>query len=140
MRHWQEAGYLLFKYKKDWTAKQAERAMAIFKKYPEIEKTYLLVCEFRDWIKKENVRTDMLSIKKRLNHWFKKVETADVDELLNFKAMIERDLMAVLNYFRYGATNAIAENINSKIQRFVMINQGTRDREFFYFRMDKYFS
>jgi len=36
-------------------------------------------------------------------------------------------------------TNAIAENINSKIQRFVMINQGTRDRVFFYFRVGKFF-
>jgi hypothetical protein len=41
---------------------------------------------------------------------------------------------------RFGATNAIAENINSQIQRFIMINQGTRDREFFYFRMKKYFA
>jgi len=132
--------YLLFKYKSDWTVKQTERAMALFKKYPEIEKVYHLVCEFRDWIKKENVNTNMFSIKKKLNNWFKEVEIAGIEELLNFKAMIERDLLAVLNYFRYGATNAIAENINSKIQRFVMINQGTRDREFFYFRVDKYFS
>ena len=70
----------------------------------------------------------------------KKVEQDDVDEMLNFGSLIERNMLPVLNYFRFGATNAIAENINSKIQRFIMINQGTRDREFFYFRLERYFS
>jgi len=50
-------------------------------------------------------------------------------------------VIAVMNYYsRFGATNAIAESINSQIQRFIMINQGTIDREFFYFRLQKYFS
>ena len=49
-------------------------------------------------------------------------------------------VIPVMNYFRFGATNAIAESINSQIQRFIMINQGTGDREFFYFRLQKYFS
>ena len=39
-------------------------------------------------------------------------------------------MLPVLNYFRFGVTNAIAENINSQIQRFIMLNQGARDREF----------
>jgi transposase len=69
----------------------------------------------------------------------KKVEQDEVDELLNFKSLVERFRMPILNYFRFGATKAIAENINSRIQRFITINQGTRDREFFYFRMKKYF-
>jgi hypothetical protein len=41
----------------------------------------------------------------------------------------------IFNYFIKGDTNAIAESINNKIQRFIMTNQGTRDREFFYFRL-----
>jgi len=69
-----------------------------------------------------------------------KVEQDDIDEMLNFKSLIERNMLPILNYFRFGATNAKAENLNSQIQRFIMINQGTRDREFFYFRMKKYFS
>jgi transposase len=60
--------------------------------------------------------------------------------MLNFKSLIERNMLPILNYFRFGATNAIAENINSQIQRFIMINQGTGDREFFYFRLQKNFS
>ena len=132
--------YLLFKFRSDWTHKQEIRANALFEKFPEIEKVYDLACAFRNWMKKENVGKDMATIRNKLRNWYQQVEQSDIDEMLNFKSMIERNSLVVLNYFRFGATNAIAECINSKIQRFVMINQGTRDREFFYFRVANYFS
>jgi transposase len=132
--------YLLFKYSNDWTPSQQKRASALFERFPEIKKVYLRCCEFRDWMKKENIGKCMLLIKQEFREWKQKVENDDVDEMLNFKSVIERNLLPVLGYFRNGATNAIAENINAKIQRFITINQGTRDREFFYFRVKKYFS
>jgi transposase len=132
--------YLLFKYSDDWTVSQRKRANALFEKFPEIRKVYLRCCEFRNWMKKENVGKSIRKIKDEIQIWMKKVEQDDVDEMLNFKYLIERNMLPVLNYFRFGATNAMAENMNSKIQRFIMMNQGTRDREFFYFRMKKYFA
>jgi transposase len=132
--------YLLFKYPDQWTISQQNRANALFVKFPEIKKVYDRCCEFRNWIKKENIGRSIENLKSELKDWMKKVERDDVDEMLNFQSLIERNLLPVLNYFRFGATNAIAENINSQIQRFIMINQGVRDREFFYFRMRKYFS
>ena len=132
--------YLLFKYPDDWTISQRNRAYALFKRFPEIGKVYDRCCEFRDWMKKENVGRSIRLLNKDLQVWMRKVEKDDIDEMLNFKSLIERNILPVLNYFRFGAANAIAENINSQIQRFVMINQGTRDREFFYFRLGKYFS
>lgn len=132
--------YLLFKYPHQWTNSQQNRANALFEEYPEIEKAYNLACQFRDWIKTENVGKKMSQITNELNQWFKRVDEQEVEEILNFKHTIERNLMSVLNYFRFGVTNAMAENINSRIQRFIMINQGTRHREFFYFRVANYFS
>jgi len=64
----------------------------------------------------------------------------DITEMMNFKSLVERHQTMIINYFENGYTNAIAENINSKIQRFIASNQGTRDREFFYFRLDTKFS
>ena len=61
-------------------------------------------------------------------------------EMENFKSLVERNESMILNYFVKGETNAKAEGINSKIQRFITINQGTRDRDFFYFRLAKLFS
>jgi transposase len=132
--------YLLFKYPNDWTPSQQKRADALFEKFPEIKKAYIRCCEFRNWMKKENVGKNIRILKKELQTWMQKVEEDDIDEILNFKSLIERNMLPILSYFRVGATNAIAENINSKIQRFIMINQGTRDREFFYFRIKNYFS
>ena len=44
------------------------------------------------------------------------------------------------NYLLTGKTNAAAENMNSKLQRFITANYGTRDLDFFLFRIAKYFS
>ena len=91
-------------------------------------------------MKKENVGRSISELRKQLQGWMQKVEEDDVDEMLNFKSLVERNELPIVSYFHFGVTNAIAENINSQIQRFIMINQGTRDREFFYFRLRKYFS
>ena len=132
--------YLLFKYPDQWTVSQRNRANALFEKFPEMETVYHRCCEFRDWMKKENIGVKTAQLNKQLQVWMKKVDEDEIDEMLNFKSLVERNKLAVLNYFRVGATNAIAENINSRIQRFIMINQGTRDREFCYFRLRKYFA
>jgi transposase len=36
-----------------------------------------------------------------------------------------------VNYFRQGATNAKAERLNGKIQRFITQNYGLKDKYFF---------
>ena len=132
--------YLLFKYSSEWTCSQEKRAKALFEKFPEIKKVYDRSCEFRNWMKKENTGKSISKVNGEIKTLMQIVEQDDVDEMLNFKSLIERNMLPVLNYFRFGVTNAIAENINSQIQRFIMLNQGTRDREFFYFRLKKYFT
>lgn len=132
--------FLLFKYQDQWTPSQAQRATVLFKLYPEIEMAYKLSSQFRDWYKKENIGTHPDTIGLKLNEWYRNVEKADIEEMLNFKSLVERNEAIIRRYFEKGHTNAIAENINSKIKRFIMINQGTRDREFFYFRVKQYFS
>jgi transposase len=79
-------------------------------------------------------------MRKSLQQWYGKVEKEGVMEMENFKSMVERNEGIIINYFVNGDTNAKAENINSKIQRFIMMNQGIRDTEFFYFRLAKLFS
>ena len=132
--------YLLYKYPDAWTASQKQRALALFNHYPEIEKSYKLSCSFRTWYRKENVGKEKEELRKKLKQWYLDVEKEAVMEMDNFKSMVERNEAMILNYFVKGETNAKAEAINSKIQRFIMMNQGTRDREFFYFRLAKLFS
>jgi len=88
---------------------------------------------------KKNIGKHFLQIDKQFNQWYENVENAQIDEMLNFKTLIETNEKQILNYFREGEMNAMAEAINSKIQKFNSSNQGTRDRDFF-FRLDKYFT
>ena len=132
--------FLLFKFENQWTKSQSQRASALFKLYPEIEQAYKISCRFRQWYKKQNVGNDPTMLNLDLNLWYRKVEQADIEEMLNFKSLVERNEGIIKRYFVKGDTNAIAENINGKIKRFISINQGTRDREFFYFRLKNYFA
>jgi hypothetical protein len=45
-----------------------------------------------------------------------------------------------LNYFQRKQTNAKAENMNGKIQRFITNNFGVRDKDFTLYRIANYFS
>lgn len=74
---------------------------------------------------------DKTMINLSLNAWCRVGEQADIDEMLNFKSLVERNEGIIKNYFINGYPNAIAECISSKIKRFVLINQGTGDGDFF---------
>ena len=132
--------YLLFKYADQWTPSQQKRATTLFNRYPEIQQAYTLSCQFRDWLSKKNIGKQYLEIDKQLHLWYEDVENTDIDELLNFKHLVETHEEIIRNYFIKGETNAIAEAINNKIQKFVSSNQGTRDRDFFFFRIANYYS
>jgi len=54
--------------------------------------------------------------------------------------MFEKRHTAIFNNRYTGQTNAMAENINSRIQRFINVNYGVRDENLFFFRVKKYFS
>ena len=132
--------YLLFKFPNQWTPKQQKRADVLFQIHPQIKQAYNLSCQFRNFISKKNIGAHYLQTDKQLHNWYEQVEQADIDEMLNFKSMIESNEEYIVNYFIQGETNALAEGINSKIQKFISSNQGTRDRDFFFFRLAKYFS
>jgi transposase len=132
--------YLLFKYPNQWRPAQHKRAMVLFKAYPEIEQTFILSCQFRNLLSQKNIGNHYLQVDKQFHEWYENIENADIEELLNFKSMVESNEDIIRNYFIEGETNATAESINSKIQKFVTSNCGTRDKDFFYFRLANYYA
>ena len=130
--------YLLFKFKEDWTTSQEERADILFKEFPEIKTAYNLICIFRLFYKTKIGKLDIA--KKRLKKWLEQVSKENIEEIINFSFIIQRHEGEIMNYFEEGHTNAYAESLNSKIQNFVNSNSGTRDRDFFHFRIKQYFS
>lgn len=132
--------YLLFKFEKTWSAEQKQRAKILFEKFPDLKLAYKLIISFRNWYKASNLRKSRKTILQNLNQWYQNVKDANIEHINIFKALVRRHEGVILNYFKDGRTNARAEALNSRIQRFISINHGTRNTDFFLFRMAVYFS
>lgn len=132
--------YLLFKYPDQWSVNQSKRAKVLFTVYPEIEQTYILCCQFRNLLSKKNIGKNYFHIDRELHQWYENVENSDIEEMMNFKSMVESNEDIIKNYFIDGETNAVAESVNSKIQKFIITNCGTRDKDFFFFRLANYYA
>lgn len=123
--------YLLFKKEEDWTVSQQKRAALLFETFPQIKATYLLTQQIRSWLDKSNVGKYEWQIEKELIHWYDNAEQQKLPEVENLIRLIGSHEQKIMNYFKKGKTNAKAEAINSKIQRFITANYGVRDKDFF---------
>jgi transposase len=132
--------YLLYKYPDQWSFTQLNRAELLFGHFPDIHQAYKLCISFRNWYQKDNIHKPIEDIRSELQRWYKSVEEYSIEELLNFKSLVERHEGIILNYFLFGKTNANAESLNAKIQRFIQSNKGARDRDFTFFRLKIFFS
>ena len=133
--------YLLYKLPEQMSPSQKSRADILFQHYPNIKTAFDLAVQFRRWYAKSNLGLPIQRLlKPQLQNWYKAVEDADLTELLNFKATVESNEGVILHYFIKGYTNAKAENLNKQIQRFITSNQGTRNLDFFFFRLKLYFA
>ena len=54
--------------------------------------------------------------------------------------MIRKHENEIVNFFICAQTNAKAERLNGKINRFIANNYGVRDKDFVLFRINGYFS
>jgi len=59
---------------------------------------------------------------------------------MNLVSMIKKYTPEILAYFEKRHTNAFAESLNAKIQKFIINNFGIRNRDFFHFRLMKFLS
>ena len=133
--------YLLFKFESDWSLYQKERATILFQEFPEIKISHSLICSFRSFYncrtwKKINIR----QAKQKLKVWYKKLWNCEISEIENFASTVTHNEEKILEYFHKKETNAFAESLNNKIQRFVHQNYWVKDLDFFHFRLKKSFS
>jgi len=129
--------FLLFKFESEWSLEQQKRAEILFRRFPDLKKSYQLICQFRLFyaIKPDK---NIPKAKMALDNWFREVGGIDIPEIQNFASSVFRHKKEILGFFEKGDTNALAESINSKIQRFSISNYGTRDPNFFFFRLQKF--
>lgn len=132
--------YVLFKRPENWTVSQQKRAKLLFETFPQLKTTYELTQQIRRWLDKENVGLYEWQVEKQLIHWYDCAEQAKIPEIENLIRTIGGNEQKIINYFKTGKTNAKAEALNNKIQRFITANYGVRDKDFFLYRLAHYFS
>ena len=58
----------------------------------------------------------------------------------NIAYLIKRNFGQIINYFIAKETNATAEVLNQNIQRFINVNHGARNSDFFLYKVKIHFS
>jgi transposase len=112
----------------------------LFSRYKTLKQAYNLSQNFKKWYDINNYENDKTKIRDNLSEWYHKVKMSEIEEFTPVIKMIRKHEGEILNYFLTGHTNAKAERLNGKIQRFVSANYGTRNKEFSLYRIAKYFS
>ena len=123
-----------------WSAEQMELMENLFTNHPKLKQAYDLSQEFKVWYSKENSAKGYLKINQELNIWIEKLETSNIKQFDQCSKMIQKHENEIMNYFKNPQTNAKAERLNGKIERFLSNNYGTRDLDFTLYRIKGYFA
>ena len=132
--------YTLCKMEGDWQQDEKEMMEQLFNNYPVLKTAYELTQQLRNWYHGRNIGKNINTLENELHHWCMRVNDSKLAAFKAIRKMIEKNWDDIINYFLEGQTNAKAENMNGKIQRFLTNNFGIKDRDFFMFRVAGYFS
>ena len=132
--------YILCKMQMDWDDDEKQMMDHLFNSFPVLQSAYQLTQKLRLWYNGRNIGKNINTLENELNNWCDEVNKAKIAAFKAVRKMIEKHQDDILNYFQEGQTNAKAENMNGKIQRFLANNFGIRDRDFFLYRVAGYFS
>jgi transposase len=121
-----------------WSEEQKTLMNGLFENYPKLKTTYELAQDFKKWYDKKNIQKGYLQINKELHIWLEKLK--QIKQFEPASKMIQKHEIEILNYFKNPQTNAKAERLNGKIERFLSNNYGTRDLDFTLYRIKGYFA
>jgi len=121
-----------------WNEEMQETINHVFTNHNDLKIAYQISQNFKRWYDYENRKKTTEQIKSELYQWYR--DTVQIGEFESVMKMIRKHETEIINFFRHGLTNAKAENLNGKIQRFVSNNYGIKDKDFFLYRTANYFS
>lgn len=128
--------YLLVISPDKWNEYQVRRAQLLFEKFPQLKHALQAITDFRDWYKPKPNHFEPFENERTLGNWMDEVENSPYNEMKNFRNLVANHEQRIMNYHRYGnKTNAIAESVNAKIKEATRQNKGSRDLDFFHFRI-----
>ncbi|MDR0205800.1 MAG: transposase [Bacteroidales bacterium] len=121
-----------------WNEEMTETINRVFEKHDELKKAYQISQDFKNWYDYRNHSKSTIQITKCLYQWYEQARQLKVFE--SVIKMIRKHEDEIINFFQHGMTNAKAERLNGKIQRFLSGNYGIKDKDFFLYRTANYFS
>ncbi|GHT50367.1 hypothetical protein AGMMS49982_05550 [Bacteroidia bacterium] len=136
----QHVRHLLWKSPEDWNSEGAALMQQIFEKFPTLWTAYNLAQILKQWYDKSNCGKTKKELQRGLNEWYRQVDQSKIQEFASTRKMIEKHEENIMNYFVSAHTNAKAECLNGKLQRFFSNAYGWRDKDFALFRTAIYFS
>ena len=128
--------YILSKKQSEWTSTQCERAVILFRQYPELEQAYKHTLEFRNIYNQPS----KIIAQQRFEQWILETHVQKKVDFYTVANTVELNMENILNFFNYRNTNANAESFNSKIKLFRANQRGVVDTRFFLFRLMKLFA
>ena len=123
-----------------WNEDQVQQMKTLFGKHPKLEQAYNLAQDFKKWYDKSNAKKSRLTLEKELFLWYDNIEKSKIKAFEHCVKMIEKHEENIINYFYETQTNAKAERLNGKVERFLSNNYGVRDLDFSMYRINGYFS
>lgn len=135
---------LLFLLPSQWSTQQQQRAEILFDQYPEIKTTYQFVLKIRQWFTPPTGRITYEKIREvkqqRIRELINESIQTGIEEIENIAYLLEKNIAQILHYFIAKETNAKAEALNQNLQRFINVNYGARNTDFFLYRVKVHFT
>lgn len=139
---------LLHKLPNEHTASQKLRARLLFRLFPDIKEAYKFSVALRKWYQRPMRNGTSITPSRNLLERKKKALleiitnhlSSSCEEVKNIAHFMVKHIGEICNYFLGYKTNASAEALNQNLQRFITINYGTRNSDFFLYRIAVHFS
>lgn len=135
---------LLFLLPHQWSEQQKERAKILFEQYPEIDIAYHFVLKIRQWFTPPKGKTTYQKTRdkkqQKLIELLHELIQSGIEEVKNIVFLLKKNIAWILNYFIAKETNAKAEALNQNLQRFINVNYGARNTDFFLYRIKIHFA
>jgi len=121
--------FVILKREENLNRKQKEELQMLMQSNEKLYKAYLLKEQVLSIF--DDKTSSFEQIKERFEAWFSNILSNQLEEFYAVVDTIRHYFYGVLNYFRYGMTNAIAEGFNTKINIIKRRAYGFRDLEYF---------
>ena len=139
---------LLHKLPNEHTASQKLRAQLLFRLFSDIKEAYKISVALRKWYQRPMRDGSFITSSRHLLERKKKALleiithhlSSSCEEVKNIAHFMVKHIGEICNYFLGYKTNASAEALNQNLQRFIAINYGARNRDFFLYRIAVHFS